>query len=109
MARSYLDALRRVRDIEQVKVYSLNPAHAQEYADEMGVKQGVEVRVAESAREVVRGVDIVCLCTSAIEPVFFEEWLEPGMHVIDVNRNSVGPSFLRAVDVAVRPGDATPS
>jgi len=108
MARSYLDALRRVRNIEQVKVYSLNPEHVREYADEMEAKHGVEVRVAKSAREAVRGMDIVCLCTSAIEPVFFKNWLEPGMHVIDVNRNSVESDFLRAVDVAVRPGDATP-
>lgn len=108
MARSYLDALCRVRPIERVKVYSLNPEHAQEYADEMHATHGIEVRVAKSAREAVRRADIVCLCTSAIEPVFFEDWLEPGMHVIDVNRNSVGPNFLRAVDVAARPGDATP-
>jgi len=108
MARSYLDAIRRVRDIERVQVYSLNPAHAQAYAEEMTATHGLEVRVAASARDAVRGMDIVCLCTSAIEPVFFSEWLEPGMHVIDVNRNSVGPDFLRAVDVAARPGDATP-
>ena len=56
----------------------------------------------------MRGADIVCCCASAIEPVFFADWLEPGMTVIDVNRNSVEPGFLHAVDVAVRPGDATP-
>lgn len=108
MARSYLDALRRVRPIERVKVYSLNTEHVREYADEMHATHGIEVQAAPSAREAVRQTDIVCLCTSSIEPVFFEDWLEPGMHVIDVNRNSVGPEFLRAVDVAVRPGDATP-
>jgi alanine dehydrogenase len=108
MARSYLDALRRVRAIERVKVYSLDRDHARAYAEEMRTTHGIEVQVADSAREAVRQTDIVCLCASAIEPVFFEEWLEPGMHVVDVNRNSVGPNFLRAVDLAVRPGDATP-
>ena len=108
MARSYLDALCRVRPITRVTVFSLNPANARQYAEEMRERHEVEVVVAPDARAAVRGADIVCCCASAIEPVFFADWLEPGMTVIDVNRNSVEPGFLQAVDVAVRPGDATP-
>ncbi len=108
MARSYLDALCQVRPIAKVSVFSLNPANAQGYAEEMRQRHGIEVEVAADARTAVRGADIVCCCASAIEPVFFADWLEPGMTVIDVNRNSVEPGFLHAVDVAVRPGDATP-
>ena len=108
MARSYLDALCRVRPIDRVVVFSLNPANAREYAEEMQARHDIEVAVAPDGRSAVRGADIVCCCASAIEPVFFIDWLEPGMCVIDVNRNSVEPGFLHAVDVAVRPGDATP-
>ena len=108
MARSYLDALCLVRPIAKVSVFSLNPANARGYAEEMRERHGIEVEAATDARTAVRGADIVCCCASAIEPVFFADWLEPGMTVIDVNRNSVEPGFLHAVDLAVRPGDATP-
>ena len=108
MARSYLDALVRVRPITRVAVFSLNPDNARRYGEEMRARHGIEVVVAPDPRTAVRGADIVCCCASAIEPVFFADWLEPGMTVIDVNRNSVEPGFLQAVDVAVRPGDATP-
>jgi len=74
----------------------------------MRAKHGIEVEPGKSAREVVRGVDIVSCCASSIEPVFFKDWLEPGMHVADVTRASVESDFLAAVDVAVRPGDGTP-
>ena len=108
MARSYLDALVRVRPVTRVRAFSLNPENVRQYAEEMRARHGIEVEVAADARTAVRGADIVCCCASAIEPVFFSDWLEPGMTVIDVNRNSVEPGFLHAVDVAVRPGDATP-
>ncbi|MFQ5902159.1 MAG: ornithine cyclodeaminase family protein [Candidatus Binatia bacterium] len=108
MARSYLDAFCHVRQIRTVKVYSPNADHVRRYVEEMRAKHGIEVELAESAREAVRGVDIAACCASSIEPVFFKEWLEPGMHVADVTRASVEPGFLQAVDVAVRPGDATP-
>ena len=108
MARSYLDAFCHVRQISNVKVYSPNADHVRQYVEEMRAKHGIEVEPAESAREAVRGVDIVACCASSIEPVFFKEWLEPGMHVADVTRASVEPGFLNAVDVAVRPGDGTP-
>ncbi len=108
MARSYLDAFCQVRRISKVKVYSPNSSHVHPYAKEMSEKHGIDIEPAGSAREAVRGVDIAAICASSVEPVFFGEWLEPGMHVADVTRASTEPEFLRAVDVAVRPGDGTP-
>ena len=108
MARSYLDAFYHIRKISKVKVYSPNISHAQQYIKEMTEKHGIGLELAPSAREAVRGVDIAALCASSLEPVFFKEWLEPGMHVADVTRASTEPDFIQAVDVAVRPGESTP-
>jgi alanine dehydrogenase len=108
MARSYLEAFCEVRQIIKVKVYSPNPDHVHQYAEEMSEKHCIEVEPASSAREAVRGVDIAALCASAIDPVFFKEWIEPGMHVVDVTRASTEADFIHVVDVAVRPGEATP-
>jgi alanine dehydrogenase len=108
MARTCLDAFCQVRGINKVKVWSPNTAHAQAYAHEMAEQHGVESEVVSSARDAVRGVDIVSCCTSTNEPVFLSEWLEPGMHVTNLTSSEFQPSLPQKVDVAVRAGEATP-
>jgi ornithine cyclodeaminase/alanine dehydrogenase-like protein (mu-crystallin family) len=108
MARTYLDAFCQVRPINKVKVWSPNAEHARTYAREMADRHGIEVEVAASAREAVRGVHIVSCCTSTNEPVFFNEWLEPGMHVTNLTSSEIEPNLPQLVDVAVRAGEATP-
>jgi alanine dehydrogenase len=109
MARTYLEAFRAVRDIRSVKVYSPNEDNRRRYAAEMRARFDVDVEPVASPREAVRGVDIVSCCTSSTEPDFLPEWLEPGMHVTDLGRESTGPGFIYAVDLAFRPGDSTPA
>lgn len=106
MARTYLDAFCQVRPIERVKVYSPNPEHVRQYAEEMGARHDLEVIPVDSAREAVRGVDIVSCCTSTNEPVFMTDRLEPGMHVTNLTSAETQDGF--ASDVAVRAGEATP-
>ncbi|MEA2987369.1 MAG: alanine dehydrogenase [Alphaproteobacteria bacterium] len=108
MARTYLDAFCQVRKIRKVKVWSPNADNVRAYAREMSERHGLEVEPAASAREAVRGVEIVSCCTSTNEPVFFNDWLEPGMHVTNLTSSEIEPSLPRIVDVAMRAGEATP-
>jgi alanine dehydrogenase len=108
MARTYLDAFCQVRKIGKVKVWSPNRENVLAYAAEMSKRHGVEIEPADSAREAVRGVDIVSCCTSTNEPVFFDDWLEPGMHVTNLTSSEIEPSLPGLVDLAVRAGEATP-
>jgi len=108
MARTYLDAILQSRAITKVQVYSPNRDNVTAYAREMRERHGIEVVPAASAREAVKGADIVSICTSSNEPVFFNEWLEDGMHVTNLTSADIEPSLARAVDVAFRAGEATP-
>src|SRR3954470_17568437 len=108
MARTYLDSFLQSRKILKVKVWSPRAENVQLYAREMAERHNIEVEAAASAREAVRGVDIVSCCTSTNEPVFFNEWLEPGMHVTNLTSSEIEASLPRTVDVAVRAGEATP-
>src|SRR5579884_2997176 len=108
MARTYLEAFCQVRPIAKVKVYSPNAAHVRAFAAEVSERHQVEVEPVASARDAVRGVDIVSCCTSSNEPVFLAEWLEPGMHVTNLTSADIEPGLYRAVDVALRAGEATP-
>ncbi len=76
-ARSHLEALRLVREFEEVGVWS--PRHSPEFAREHGV------RAVASAEEAVRGADVVVTATTSSTPVLAGEWLAPGAHV-----NAVG-------------------
>jgi ornithine cyclodeaminase/alanine dehydrogenase-like protein (mu-crystallin family) len=76
-AHSHLEALRRVRDFREVRVWS--PRSARKFADQFGV------RLARSAEDAVRGADMVLVATTSRTPVLQGEWLSPGMHV-----NAVG-------------------
>jgi ornithine cyclodeaminase/alanine dehydrogenase-like protein (mu-crystallin family) len=76
-ARSHLTALRLVRDLREVRVWS--PRRAHDFAKEFGVL------AAASAEEAVRGADVVVTVTTSKTSVLRGEWLSPGAHV-----NAVG-------------------
>jgi alanine dehydrogenase len=84
-ARAQLEAIATVRSIESVKVFSPNPDHRERFADEMSRLLAVRVQAVASARDAVRGTDLVLLAVKATEPAFCADWLESGMHV-----NSIG-------------------
>ena len=83
-ARTHAEALRRVRNFEEVRVASRDAARAAETAMEIG---GTAV---ESFEEAVRGADVVAATTHATEPVVLREWLAPGAHVNSVGANPAG-------------------
>src|SRR5947209_101684 len=58
-ARSQLEAMRTVRPIKDVRVWSRNPAKAQIFADELGAQ------ASETAEAAVRDADIVVTATNA--------------------------------------------
>ena len=106
MARTFLEAFTCVRDIKLCKVYSPSPQRCEAYAEEMSNKLGIEVRAVDSAREAVRGVDILCTCTDSMKPVYDAEWIEKGMHVTNLGRREMPDAAAAKFDVVVRQGVA---
>jgi alanine dehydrogenase len=83
-ARTNLEAICAVRDIEVVRVYSPNKEHRDRFAEEMTELLNVEVQPVTSAEAVVKGSDIVMCATNSSEPVFNGNWLEPGQLVTTI-------------------------
>ena len=70
-ARSHAEALRLVRQFEEVRVWSFRtPAHAEQLAVEIGGR-------AMPAADAVRDADVVVTATAATQPVLLGEWLKP--------------------------------
>ncbi len=76
---SHLTMLSRVRPFSEIRIASHHFAHAEQLA-----AADSRARAVETAEEAVRGADVVCLCTSASEPVISLDWLAPGMHITSV-------------------------
>jgi thiomorpholine-carboxylate dehydrogenase len=77
-ARAHFEALRLVRHLTTIRLWSRNPAHAQALAAEIG-------GTAASAEGAVRDADIVVTVTHASEPILHGRWLKQGVLV-----NAVG-------------------
>ena len=76
-AGSHLEALRLVRPLREVRVWS--PRGASAFAAKSNL------RAARSAEEAVRGADVVVVATTSKTPVLKGAWLSKGTHV-----NAVG-------------------
>ncbi len=80
-ARTHLDAMRAVRPLRRVRVWSRRPESARRFAEREGERTGLAVEPMPSAREAVDGADLICTVTAAREPVLLGEWILPGAHV----------------------------
>jgi len=106
MARTFLEAFKCVRDIRLCKIYSPSAGHREAFADEMTKRLNIEVRAVDSAREAVRGVDLLSSCTDSMQPVYDAEWIEKGMHITNLGRREIPDTMMDKLDVVVRQGTA---
>jgi thiomorpholine-carboxylate dehydrogenase len=94
LARSHVLALRAVRPLAEVRIWSRDPANVARCVAEVG---GVACARAE---ETVRGADIVCTVTNATEPVLRGAWLKPGAFVAAVG--APRPDWRELDDAAMK-------
>ncbi len=86
-AITHLEAIRLVRPIKRVQVWSKNPANVERFVQEQSAHHDIDFIACPSAETAVREADIVCTLTSSSEPLVFNPWLKAGAHV-----NAVGAS-----------------
>lgn len=85
-AGAAFDAITLVRDFERVVVFSPNEKHRADFVAEKRKQAAgkIEVVGATSAEQAVRDMDVVCCCTTAMEPVFSGDWLSDGQLVVSI-------------------------
>lgn len=87
-ARTHLDAMRSVRELRRVRVWSRSSDSARRFARAESQRAGMEIEPVASAREAVEGADLICTTTATREPILEGAWIAPGTHV-----NAVGACF----------------
>jgi ornithine cyclodeaminase len=85
-ANSHLDAMRAVRPIDELVVVSRSAGAAEALVDRASADG---LRASVGAPDAVAGADIVCTCTTSLDPVFDGSLLAEGAHV-----NAVGAYTL---------------
>ena len=80
-ARGQLRAIDTVRDVDTVWVYSPTKEHREEFAGEMNERLDASVAAVASSAAAIEGADVVVTATTASDPVFDGDLLEPGTHV----------------------------
>jgi thiomorpholine-carboxylate dehydrogenase len=94
LARSHALALRAVRPVSEIRVWSRDPANVARCAADIGA------RACASAEEAVRGADIICTVTNATEPVLRGAWLKADAFVAAIG--APRPSWRELDDEAMR-------
>ena len=93
-ARSHVQALRMVRNFEEVRVWSRTEENAARFAEQFGA------RAMATAEAAVRGADVVVSATSTHQPLVRGEWLSKGALVCAVG--AVGPEKREVDDAAMQ-------
>ena len=97
-AQSQVDAIRAVRPIRTVRVWSRHQEKREKFAAE------ANATVSASAEEAVRGAQIVVTATWSKDPVLEDAWIGPGVHINAMgsnmpNRRELPEALVRRADV----------
>jgi ornithine cyclodeaminase len=94
---THLEAMRAVRTVRRVRVWSRTPHRRVAFAEKARLRFGVAVDVMLSPEACVRGADLICTVTASREPVLRGNWIAEGAHI-----NAVGAALptARELDTA---------
>jgi ornithine cyclodeaminase/alanine dehydrogenase-like protein (mu-crystallin family) len=108
-AGAQLMAACAVRDIATIRCFSPNSENRESFSAAMSKLLGVEVIPVALPEDAVNGADIVMCATNSIDHVFFERWIEPGMHLSSIKRPEIEAKAVKRADrVVVHCNEPTP-
>jgi ornithine cyclodeaminase/alanine dehydrogenase-like protein (mu-crystallin family) len=100
-AGAQLMAVCAIRSIETIRCFSPNGQNRETFARQMRALLGVAVTPVAAPEEAIKGADIVMCATNTVDPVFFERWIEPGMHLSSIKRPEIEAKAIKRCDRVV--------
>lgn len=89
-----LEALARVREFSVATLWGRDTGRALERAAAIEAELGIEVLVAESPEDAVRGADLIITATASREPILRSEWIGAGTHLTAMGSDMPGKQEL---------------
>lgn len=105
MARSHIQAIASVRQLDEVRIFSPTRKNREALALSMRQDHGISAIAVDTDEEVYRSADMLCACTSAIKPVVRGALIEPGTHITAIGGGLDAAANAR-LSVALRLGNA---
>jgi ornithine cyclodeaminase/alanine dehydrogenase-like protein (mu-crystallin family) len=96
-ARFQVEGILAVFPLRRIKVFDIDGEKARTFAEALEKDFSVEAWACSSPLETVVGSDVVVTATTAREPAFRGEWLEPGTHASGIGSNSPAKQELDAL------------
>lgn len=90
LGNAHLQMIGTLSGIEKVWVASKDISKAQALS-----ARASNAETADSVQQAVSNADVVCLCTSSLEPVIKAEWLQEGTHITSVGHRPPGGELPR--------------
>jgi alanine dehydrogenase len=108
-AGAQLMAVCAVRNIGTIRCFSPNPERCEAFARTMSAALGVGIEPVGGPEDAIAGADIVMCATNSIDNIFFERWIEPGMHLSSIKLPEIETAAIRRADrVVIHTHDAKP-
>jgi alanine dehydrogenase len=104
-----LMAVCAVRDIASIRCFSSNPENRTAFSRQRSEALGVQIVPVGQPEEAIRGADIVMCASDSLDHIFFERWIEPGVHLSSIKVPEIEPTAVkRASRVAIHVKDSKP-
>jgi alanine dehydrogenase len=108
-AGAQLMAACAVRPIETIRCFSPNAQNREAFAGEMSTTLGVTVIPVAFPEEAISGADVVMCASNTLDPIFFERWIEPGVHLSSIKRPEIETAAVKRADrVVIHTNDSRP-
>ncbi|MBI3060816.1 MAG: ornithine cyclodeaminase family protein [Deltaproteobacteria bacterium] len=89
-ARNHLIAMKAVRNLKRVLVFSPTRANRERFAEEMAGALCLDVSPTDNCQKAIEQADIVLAATNTNVPVFSGAWLREGVHVTSIVGSNAG-------------------
>jgi alanine dehydrogenase len=97
-AGAQLMAACAVRDIKSIRCFSPTKANRDAFAAQMSETLGIEVIPVAQPEEALAGADIAMCASNSLDAIFFERWIEPGMHLSSIKQPEIEVKALKRAD-----------
>jgi ornithine cyclodeaminase/alanine dehydrogenase-like protein (mu-crystallin family) len=97
-AGAQLMAACAVRKIASVRCFSPTKDRREAFAKEMSTLLGIEVTAVDQPETAIAGSDIAMCASNSLDPIFFERWIEPGMHLSSIKLPEIEVSAIKRAD-----------
>lgn len=89
-ARTHLTAMKAIRRLKKVKVFSRSRESRERFAEEMSSLLHLDVIPVGGVKEAIEDADIILTATNSNVPVFPGAWLQEGVHVTSIVGSNIG-------------------